>query len=180
MSGGIWTGNAAAEKIQQPKFVRHRLLIVSTGSDMTNPWPSEAASGLASLDPNNVSPGTVNSFSDRGNEGGPHFVMSGETPDESHTYGFEFCLFTKGVNHIASPGVGGYTVTVWVLITNTQDPYAFGTPVWAAMAPNTGVLINEMWHSFDVNAEAVRFQVGNLELDPTANNLDIGIAFAEL
>src|SRR5216684_1744568 len=132
MSKGIWTATTAAEKITQSKFVRHRLLIVSPGFAAAA-WPVDCASGLAALAPDTISPATVNAFSPRGNEGGPHFVMSGETPDESHTYGFEFCLFTDGFIAPALPGVGGYTVTVWVLISNTQDPYGFQTPVWAAM-----------------------------------------------
>lgn len=180
MSNGIWNGTAAGETLLQSKLTRHRLLVVSVGTDIGLPWSAEASSGFASLDPNTISPDTHNPLSDRGPEGGPHFVMSGETPDESHTYGFEFSLFTKGLNFGADPGAGGYTVTVWVLISNTQDPMGAVTPVWAAMAPNTGVAVNEMWHSFDVNAEAIRFQIGNLAVDPATANLDVGIAFAEL
>lgn len=177
---GLWSGGALAEKIQQSKFVRHRLLIVSPGTNLGAPWPVDAASGFASVNPNNFGPGTVNPFSNRGQEGGPHFVMSGETPDESHTYGFEFTLFVNALTTPALAAVGGYTVTIWVLITNTQDPYGFQAPVWAAMAPQTGVLVEQLWHSFDVNAEAIRFQITNLADDPAANNESIGIAFSEL
>lgn len=180
MSNGLWVGGLAAEKLQQSQLVRHRLLIVSVGTDVSQPWPLEAASGFASLDPNTISPDTHNPNSDRGVEGGPHFVMSGETPDESHTYGFEFALFTRGVTNPADPDTGGYTVTVWVLISNTQDPYGFQTPVWAAMQAQTGIQVNQLYHSFDVNAEAVRFQIDNLVVDPATSNLSIGIAFAEL
>lgn len=179
MSNGLWSGGASAEKVQQNDFVRHRLLIVSPGF-FAGPWPVEAASGLASLDPNTISPGTVNTFSNRGVEGGPHFIMSGETPDESHTYGFEFCLFSTAQLAFATPAVGDFTVTIWVLITNTQDPSGFNTPTWAAMAPQTGVAVDQLWHTFDVNAEAVRFQFGNLATDPATINQSVGIAFAEL
>lgn len=179
MSNGIWTAGDSAEKITQSKFVRHRLLVVSPGFAAA-PYPADVASGLAALAPDTISPATVNAFTPRGNEGGPHFVMSGETPDESHTYGFEFCLFTDSMPTPALPGVGDYTVTVWVLISNTMDPNGFNTPVWAAMATNTGVAAHQLWHSFDVNAEAVRFQVTNFINDPAVVNESLGIAFAEL
>jgi hypothetical protein len=181
MSNGIWTATETAEKINQPQFVRHRLLFVSTGSNVALAWPADAASGFASLNPNLIGPGTnTNPISPRGFEGGPHFVMSGETSDESHTYGFEFALFTDNLIAPALPAVGGYTVTIWVLISSTQDPYGANAPVWAAMATNTGVNAKELWHTFDVNAEAVRFQITNLANDPTLVNETIGIAFAEL
>lgn len=180
MSNGIWSGTTSGERIQQEQFVRHRLLIVSVGTDLALPWPEGSASGFASVDPNTIAANTHNPNSDRGPEGGPHFIMSGETPDESHTYGFEFSLFTKGLNVPTTPGVGGYTVTIWVLIENTEDPYGLFTPVWASMAPLTGVLENQLFHSFDINAEAVRFQIGNLANNPSTVNEQIGIAFAEL
>lgn len=178
MSNGLWTGGDSSETLEQAKLTRHRLLLVSPGSDISVGWPSDCASGFASLDPNTISPGTVNPITDRGVEGGPHFVMSGETPDESHTYGFEFCILNSVTD--AVPGEAGYDVTIWVLISNTMDPSGFNTPEWAALQTQTGVGINELWHSFDVNAEGMRFQFENLESDPTTNNLTIGIAFAEL
>lgn len=187
MSNGIWTGSASGELLRQSKLIRHRLLIVSPGTDVASPWPGECASGFASLDPNTIAPGTVNPNSDRGGpEGGPHFVMSGETPDESHTYGFEFTLFTRGLGNPANPATGdGYDVTIWVLISNTQQPGGTATPIWTAMASNlvadgNGINADQLWHSFDVNAEAVRFQFGNLIDDPSTVNESIGIAFSEL
>lgn len=180
MSHGIWSGTVAGEKIQQSELVRHRLLVVTPGTNVALQWPADAASGFASVDPNTISPDTHNPISDRGPEGGPHFVLSGETPDESHTYGFEFALFTRGLAAPALPDTGGYTVTIWVLISNTQDPNGFNTPIWAAMFPNTGVNVDELWHTFDVNAEAIRFQFDNLDADPDVTNLSIGIALAEL
>lgn len=174
--------------MRQSKLVRHRLLIVSPGTDISLGWPGECASGFASLDPNTIAPGTTNPISPRGNEGGPHFVMSGETPDESHSYGFEFTLFTRGLGSPANPATGdGYDVTIWVLISNTQQPGGIATPIWAAMASNlvastppNGINVDQLWHSFDVNAEAVRFQFGNLIDDPATVNNSIGIAFSEL
>lgn len=180
MSNGLWTGGASAEKVQQNDFIRHRLLIVCAGSSIAAPWPVEAASGFANLNPNSIGPGTTNPNSNRGIEGGPHFIMSGETPDESHSYGFEFGLFSIAQSSFATAAGGGYTVTVWVLVTNTQDPYGAVTPTWLALAPQTGINLDELWHSFDINAEAVRFQFGNLAADPTVNNNTIGIAFSEL
>jgi len=144
MSDGIWGASESAEKLQQSDLTRHRLLVVSPGSNIALGWPVDCASGFASLDPNSISPSTHNPITDRGPEVAPHFVMSGETPDESHTYGFEFALFHNLLVAPALPGAGGYTVTVWVEISNTQDPYGSFTPEWAAMATNTGVNPREL------------------------------------
>lgn len=177
---GLWSGTAAGENLRQAQLTRHRLLIVSPGTDVTAPWPDEAASGFASLDPNTIPVNTVNPFSDRGPEGGPHFVMSGETPDESHSYGFEFILFSANQPTPAEPDTGGYEVTIWVLVANTQDPNGFVTPVWGSFLTVAGVGLNEHWHSFDVNATCLRFQFGNLASDPATFNGTVGIAFSEL
>jgi hypothetical protein len=177
---GIWSGTQGGENLRQAQLTRHRLLIVSPGVDLTAPWPIEAASGLASEDPNTIPTGTHNPTSDRGPEGGPHFVMGGETPDESHTYGFEFVLFINDQGTPALADVGGYDVTIWVEVANTQDPLGTNVPVWGAFLTATGVAINQVWHSFDVNATCIRFQFGNLLEDPITFNGSIGIAFAEL
>lgn len=180
MPDGIWSGGKAEEIIRQGKFTRHNILVVNCGTNLAAAWQGQDASGLASLDPNAINPAQVNAVTPRGNEGGPHFVMSGETPDQSHTYGFEFCLFTQNLSTPALAGVGGYTVTVWVLIANSQNPISLVTPIWASFLTRTGVNARELYSSFDVNATAIRFQFGNLLVDPTTANLSLGIAFSEL
>lgn len=182
MADGIWSGTPAGENPQQAGLTRHRILRVDTGTDLTVAWRDGDSSGLASLDPNTIPANTHNVVTDRGPEGGPHFVMSKDTPDGSHSYGFEFVLFLEGIiaGQQAAAGVGGYTVTPWVLIANTQSIRGTFTPVWAAFAAQTGVNVREIYHTFDINATMIRFQIGNLALDPTANNRSINIAFAEL
>lgn len=182
MSDGLWAGSESSESVRQGRLTRHRLLVVSPGQVLSTSWGTQAQSGLASLDPNSIVPGTHNTAVDKGPEGGPHFVMSGDTPDESHAYGFEFALFTDGLNAPALPGTGGYTVTVWELVAATQDPGATSgsPPVWIAFQQQTGVNAREAWHSFDCNATMLRFQVTNLADNPVTNNKQIAIAFVEL
>lgn len=161
-------------------LTRHRLLVVSIGNNILANWPDECASGMAGLDPNTIAPNTHNTITDKGPEGGPHFVMSGETPDGVHTYGFEFVLWDDNLLNAAIADAGGFDVTIWVLVGNTQDPYGFNTPVWGSFATLSGVNYNEIYHSFDVNATAIRFQITNGTNDPDMVNNSIGIAFAEL
>ena len=179
MSDGLWNSGQSLETIRQQDLSRHRLLVVSVGQDLTTQWPPSAASGLASLDPNTIAAGTVNAADNRGFEGGPHFIMSPVTPDGAHTFGFEMCLFTTYVASPALPGAGGYDVTPWVLLSNTMNPTSYTTPIWAAME-TTSINPNELWHTFDVNACPIRFQIENLAVDPTTANLDVAIAFSEI
>lgn len=180
MSFGIWEGGRAVEVLEQSRLTRHRLLQVSVGQNLNLSW-NGASSGLASVDPNTI--GDVkNNVSDMGFEGGPHFVMSGDTPDQAHTFGFEFALFLNGIASAnqAEAGVGGYSVTWWALIANTYSAGQF--PVWASFLTKIGVQVRELWHSFDVNATCLRAQITNLAVTPgpSAANLNINIAFAEL
>lgn len=186
---GIWSASPASEEIRQSKYSRHRVITVNTGQTFAAGWNASDWSGMASMDPNTIAPNThVPGAGDRGPEGGPHFVMSGVTPDDSHTYGFEFALFVVGilpVGNRALPAVGGYTVTVWELVAATQYPGGPGassafTPVWISFDVQTGVGLQEAWHSFDCNAAALRFQITNLAADPAVNNFSINIAFTEL
>jgi hypothetical protein len=177
---GIWSGTLSSENLRQLELTRHRLLVVAAGSNLLLGWPADAASGMANLNPNLISPDTHNTVTDKGPEGGPHFVMSGETPDGVHTYGFEFVLFTDNMVAPLVATAPGFNVTIWVLVSNTQDPFGFNTPVWGSFATLTAVNLNEIYHSFDVNATALRFQITNGTLDPTLVNTSIGIAFAEL
>lgn len=181
---GLYHGTSAAESLQQAALTRHRLLQVNCGSRTNVAWNTSDASGLASLDPNAIAAGTVNTASNRGIEGGPHFILGGETPDGSKTYGFEWCVFTNGITagELAAPAVAGYSVTVWVLISNTQAVNGLATPVWASFLTLTGVGRRELYHTFDVNATAIRFQFApaGLLLDPTLNSRSLIIALAEL
>lgn len=179
---GIWSGSESSEKIEQ-NLTRHKLLTVNCGQDLTQGWNPCDSSGLASLDPNNIASATHNQVTDMGPEGGPHFVMSPQTSDGSpHSYGFEFCLFVSGIpnNQQADDAGGGWTVTIWELITPTQTFASQVAPIWASFQSVTGVFSHELYHSFDCNATAIRFQIGNLEEDPLTNNLSLIIAFAEL
>lgn len=179
---GLYHGTVAAESLQQAALTRHRLLQVNCGTRTNVAWNTGDASGLASVDPNAITAGTINTASPRGIEGGPHFILGGDTPDGSKTYGFEFCVFTNGITagEQAAPGASGYDVTVWVLISNTQAVNGLATPVWASFLTLTGVGRRELYHSFDVNATCIRFQFGDLALDPTLNSRSLIIALAEL
>ncbi len=183
MSRGIWEGSTSIEDLDQSRLTRHDILCVSLGQNLAAGWGA-ASSGLASLDPNSIVPKTHNAVTDRGPEGGPHFVMSGDTPDQAHTFGFEFALFTDGLSagSASAPGVGGYTVTVWALISNTFFASASTptTPVWAQFLTRTGVGVRQLWHSFDVNATCIRFQITNAAENVVTTNKLINIAFAEL
>lgn len=182
---GIWEGTDGAEALAQNQLTRHELLIVCPGSDLTAPWPPFCSSGMADLDPNTIAPGTINTNNNPvlGPEGAPHFVMSGETTDGAHSYGFEFVLFTNNLTTPAVAAAGDFDVTIWVLIANTQDPYGSflgNVPVWGSFALQSGVALQQHYHSFDVNATCVRFQFGNLSADPAHNNTAIAIAFAPI
>lgn len=112
-----------------------------------------------------------------GVQGGPHFVLSSVTPDNSHCYGFEFGLFAEGLANLAT---GPFDVTVWVLIGNSprMDQTAVLIPMWMAM-DTVSVGYNEAFHSFDVNASAIRFQIVDDVPDTTVSRSVI-IALAEL
>ena len=179
---GVWNGSESSEKIEQDGITRHKLLIVNCGTDLTQPWNPCDSSGMASADPNTILSASHNDVTDMGPEGGPHFVMSPQSPDNSHTYGFEFFLFRSGIptGQEALYASGGFTVTIWALVSASQTVGSFVVPMWCAFQPLTGIFYQELYHSFDCNATALRFQIGNLDEDPATNNLSIGIGFAEL
>jgi hypothetical protein len=172
---GLWSGAGASEPTQQADFIRHRLLCVNVSNiGFQNPID---ASSYASVDPNlmfaaaNWAPP----------QGGPHFVMSPETPDSSHSYGFEFALFVPVPVTLDNliPLAGGLTVTWWELIGNTQMTDGLFIPTWASFASRTGVNFRELYHSFDVNPCALRLQITNVT-QPIVDGGSVIIAFSEL
>lgn len=170
---GLFSGKKKSEPIAQAALTRHRLLCVNTSA--TGVLNDRDQSSYASLDPNDP----LGLIPDDGPEGGPHFTMSPETPDGRPALGFEFCLWQKGMDISLGPlavaAPGGFDVTVWAMIGNTQLSDGSMTPVWASFATLTGVGLNELYHSFDVNCTVLRFQFGNIAVSGS-----IAIAFSEL
>lgn len=161
MSDGLWNARGSGanasgvESIRQASLSRHKLLTVCLSTVGTK-GPLDSSS-YASVNPNTI-------LSNTNNEGGPHFILSPETPCGTKTVGFEWTLFASGlfsVETAATPGVGGFTVTIWELIANTQIGDISFMPIWASFEPKTTVGLQELYHSFDVNASAIRFQVEN-------------------
>lgn len=134
------------------------------------------ASSHASMDPN-----VMVGFAP---EGGPHFILSPETPDGSKTYGFEFAIVTTQAMPLAQaadPLPGGFTLTWWEMIGTTQEPESTFPPIWASFLPQTGVNVNELYHSFDVNATALRLQITNVTpVGPGGPGGSVLIMFSEL
>lgn len=166
MSDGFWSGGVNQEKTSQVRKDAHRPLRVNVSS-LGNLNAGDASS-YASENPNS-STGFI--------QGGPHYMLSPETPDESHTYGFEFLLVTScfpPAERIGVP-VGGVDVTVWQLIGNSQfnDPAAPVIPVWGSFEPLTGVQMTELYHSFDCNACAIRFQISGTSDDVVGGSVMI-------
>ncbi len=169
---GLYNGDGKSEIVRQAQLTRHRLLTVNTSA--TGVKEPRDVSTFASLSPLDAG------IPADSQEGGPHFVMSSETPDGKPTLGFEFCLSTLGMlNNAAVAGTGGFTVTIWALISNAQLSDGSAVPLWAAFTPLTGVQLNQLIHSFDVDAAILRFQI---EPDTEGGGSDgsITIAFSEL
>lgn len=172
---GLWSGQGSSESTQQSQFIRHRLLTVNVSNiGFTNP---RDASSYASVDPNLMAA----ALNWAPPQGGPHFVMSPETPDSVHSYGFEFSLTVSGVTGVDQvvPLAGGMTLTWWELLGNTQASDGAFVPTWASFAPQTGVNMNELYHSFDVNTCALRLQITNVT-QPVASGGSVIIVFSEL
>ena len=157
---GRWGTGAVdrREEIQQAAFNRFRILRVNTIVAGVND-----ASGFAALAPN-VAPLNVDP------DGGPHFILSPETGDQRPTLGFEWGLLSIGG---ATPVAPGFDVTIWRLVTTTMQPTI--TKQWLAFETLVGVGYDELFHSFDMNTGALRFQIDNVNADG-----GIVIALAEL
>jgi hypothetical protein len=176
MPGGVWNNGPDSERVDQP-HTRHKFLIVNTGAAGAGGVPVNAIdqSSIASS-----TPPTATVFNPRagGFDGGPHFIMSPRTPDGYPTLGFCFGLFGAPGVPVASQATalaGGFTVTPWVLIDTISGQPGLMVSTWMAMEPTTGVLLNQLFSSFDINASAIRFQITNVNV-----NGSLGIIFCEL
>lgn len=156
MSDGLWPTGTALDPYRQARIVRHKALRINL--DSGGALNDEDQSSYGSVAPSSFIP-----VSDaRGLEGGPHFILSPETPDGRPTLGFEWCLlFHNDAQGSTLAGVGGFTVTIWSLISATFAVDGLTVPQWAAFEPLTGVGFRELYHTFDTNACALRFQIEN-------------------
>ncbi len=179
MSDGLWNVGAslvpshqALESIRRAGFIRHRILQFNLSSAGTRLVGDASSFG-------SVPPMAIISHQQ---EGGPHFVFSNETTDGTKTLGFEWTLFNDGVPVPAVPEETGFTVTIWELIGNAQLGSTIMRPIWASFQPRLGVFYNELYHSFDVNATAIRFQITDFLEDSggPGEESSVAIAFAEL
>lgn len=165
---GLWPGGRALDIFQQGGMIRERVLTVYTGVAPPLGVFDFPASGHAKESP--MAPPAGVGPPDMG----PHFVMSPETTDGRPALGFQFALLNShifaGVR--ATPGAGGFSVTPWILVANAMTVQS---PEWVAMATIAGVGVNQLFSSFDINASAVRFQIGNVAVDGA-----VQIMFAEL
>ncbi len=91
--------------------------------------------------------------------GGPHITLGPTTSNGDPTRGFEFSIHTVGLGAGGIvPVVGGFTVTVWKIVSSYMAKN-FTTPVYASLGPKTGIQLNELYHSFSVNAVGLYFQI---------------------
>ena len=181
MAGGIWSAGLNVETIDQV-HMRHKILIVNTGPAAAggNPVNPIDQSSFASSPPPIAAANFIPRFG--GFDGGPHFVMSPRTPDGDPTLGFGFSLFGTPLiapAQLVPAAAGGYTVTPWVLLDSNQGYNGLIVSTWTAMAPVTGMALNQLFSSFDINSGAIRFQITNIA-PLGAVDTSIGIAFVEL
>lgn len=164
---GLFNGTFGNEATQQPKLIKHQILQVNLST--TGLKAPADASGNAGQSPLALSTTA---------DAGPHFVMSHETSGGDPAFGFEFALYLTGVNPAAT---APFAVTVWELIGTSavQDQSVAVTALWASFATQTGINTAELYHSFDVDATALRFQIADSAADATASRSVI-IVFAEI
>lgn len=163
MADGRWTGVGASERLSQAEFMRHRLLAVNTSAAGTRAADGTDASSFASVDPNTLSPPPFGATPLP--EGGPHFIMSPEAPSGFKTMGFGWGILDATVVHQdpairAQFAATGVDVVCWVLIETTVFPNGGDNPQWASFATLTGVQPGQYYRSFDIDAGAIRFQIG--------------------
>lgn len=159
MADGLWTGVGATEVLRQTKLTRHRLLAVNTSAAGVRAADGSDASSFASVNPNVGPPGITLP------DGGPHFVMSPQTPSGLPTAGFEWGICDSAVIHQdpairAQFAAGGVDVTCWVLIESTFMVNGGDNPQWASFQTLPGVQPSQLFRSFDIDAGCLRFQIG--------------------
>jgi len=158
MADGLWSGSGSIERLRQSELTRHRLLAVNTSAAGARAADGTDASSFASVDPNTMGAAQLP-------DGGPHFVMSPQTPSGNPTLGFEWGMCDAAVIHQdpairAQFAAGGVDVTVWVLIETTFFPNGIDNPQWASFKTLTGAQPSQLFRSFDIDASALRFQIG--------------------
>jgi hypothetical protein len=148
---GKWNrGDERAEQIDQAALNRMRLLTVNTSATLTN----FDASGEAGVDPTTIT----------SDNGGPHWILSPETPDGRPCLGFELGLLENlsvVAGSRATPNGTTFEVTIWRLVTATQLDSGVTIPRWLAFE-TVDIGFNQLFHSFDVNTAAIRVQIGNI------------------
>jgi hypothetical protein len=167
LADGLWRSGISLESFRQAGLIRERILTVNTGAPPGNP---EDASFFAKESP--IAPPV-------GAEAphmGPHFVMSANASDGRPTVGFEFSLLNLLVpgGKRATAAAGNFSVTVWRLVVNAMIKTATRAD-WVQFQTRTGVGLNQVFSTFQVNAVALRFQIHNIAVDGT-----IQIMFAEI
>lgn len=169
MDGLFNAATAQKESTVQSSISKHRILRFNLST--TGLKNAADASSYGASDPTGLTPNALP-------EGGPHFILSPTTPDNSHTYGFEVAFSIAGIDPDQAAATT-LTITPWILIGTGAQGVGAGRAFWAAMATITGASVDELYHSFDVNASAIRFQVddGNVE---TGTSRSIICAFCEL
>lgn len=168
---GLWNNEVGVEGTNQGELSKHRLLRVNLSTNgLTN--PGDASSGAA-LNPNTTASTELV---------GPHFHMSPVTPDNRPTLGFEFALLVGGLGlteRMTFPA-GGVNVTIWSLIGHlASGDGGIGNRGWVSFATLSGVQAAQLFHSFDINAGCIRFQISGTADDTLATN-SVLIAFSEL
>lgn len=189
MSDGRWNSQGLSEEIDQD-LTRHSLLMVELGNgsvvniDDGVIGDAKVSSYYASFSPINAifAAGSGGAFN-----GAPHFIMSNETPNQTQTFGLEFGLFSAASNATIVPNdraaylAAGLTVTIWCLIANSMENSGAVRPLWASLLPQAGVLFDELYHTFDINVHAIRFQIeGGSSNTGGANTGALMIAMSEL
>jgi hypothetical protein len=173
---GLWNYGLNVENVDQPHS-RHKCIVVNTGGLPFNP---QDVSGFMSTAPGVGFPAVASPRVPGAFEGGPHFIMSPTTPDGRPTLGFEFGLFGSPAMPVvsqATPIPAGFTIIPWVLVDTLYTGPGLNPSFWMAMAPVTGVFVNQLFSSFDINSSAIRFQVDPATIAAPGS---LGIAFCEL
>lgn len=94
----------------------------------------------------------------------PQILMSPFTQEKLPTTGFLIMLKTSALLPAATPGAGGFLVTIWL-----RDP---SSTRWAAFA-GASIGFDQLFVTYDVDAGALYFQIGNVSVDGA---LEIGLA----